>query len=163
MLLYHINFGFPFLSPCARVILPSLSVEARDNIAEAQIQTWNRVNKPVENAGEAVFVHELAADEDGQTFAALVNDELKIGVRLEYAIDKLPRLVLWKSMVAGDYALGLEPTNAGLKGRGHHLANGEVEMLPAQAQKAFELRITIFEGEEEIRAAEDRASRLVKA
>jgi hypothetical protein len=41
----------------------------------------------------------------------VVNEALPFGMRLTWDMTHLPFMVQWKSMQAGDYALGLEPAN----------------------------------------------------
>ena len=54
-----------------------------------------------------MYLHELAADENGRSFAAVVNRKLGLGVRLDFDVSLFPYFMEWKSMGAGDYVVGL--------------------------------------------------------
>ena len=160
MLLYHFNVGHPLLSEAARLLLPALDTRPRDEISRPHLDDWASVEAPSENEPEYVFLHELAADAAGNTFAALVNPELKLGVRLDFNRKTLPYFMQWKSMAAGDYAMGLEPANSSVYGRPHHVSAGDLHMLPPQAKETFELTITVLDGDEDIDHVRNEARRL---
>lgn len=79
MLLYHFNVGYPFLNEDCEIILPTKEVIPRDDVAEKQIGLWSKMEKPADNEPECVFIHELSADKEGNTFAAVINERLGIG------------------------------------------------------------------------------------
>ena len=97
--LYHCNAGYPFLVPGLRVVMPSIMTAARaTRTAEAGESRWNVMEEPEpEHAPEQVFQHELAADQNGNTFAAFVNDELQIGLCIRFEKSAIPYLTQWKS------------------------------------------------------------------
>ncbi len=117
MLLYHFNFGYPFLDENAVVLLPTLKVTPRDKEAQKDADKWNHMEQPVDNEPERVYLHELAADENGDTFACLFNLKSNIGIKIKFNKRYLPKFVQWKSIASGDYVMGLEPTNSGVYGR----------------------------------------------
>lgn len=65
-----------------------------------------------------MYLHELAADENGRSFAAVVNRKLGLGVVIDFDASLFPYFMEWKSMGAGDYVVGLEPSNSSVHGRG---------------------------------------------
>ena len=67
----------------------------------------------------------------------LENEALGKRLTLEWSGDTLPHFVEWKSMAAGDYALGLEPCTTELNDRFayRHLAAGK--------STAFRIRMTV--------------------
>lgn len=115
--LYHCNFGYPFLAPGTRVILPSIKCIPRDEAAEADAENWFVMGPPRDNVPEQVFLHHCAADADGNTFGAIVNDELKTAVCIQWNIREIPLLTQWKSEASGDYVMALEPCNTGFQQR----------------------------------------------
>jgi len=117
MILYHFNFGYPFLDENAVVLLPTLKVTPRDKEAQKDADKWDQMEPPVDNEPERVYLHELAADEEGNTFACLFNKKTNIGVQIKFNKKYLPKFVQWKSIASGDYVMGLEPTNSGVYGR----------------------------------------------
>jgi len=162
MLLYHFNVGHPLLSEAARVVLPAVATQPRDEVSRPQVDGWATMTPPRANEPEYVFLHELAADEAGNTFAAIVNPELKLGVRLGFNRRALPYFMQWKSTAAGDYVIGLEPANASVYGKPHHVAAGDQHMLAPGAREVFELTITVLDGDEEIDRVQEEADRLLR-
>ena len=64
---------------------------------------------------EQVYEHELLADADGTTGAALVNDRLGLAVGVRWRAAELPCFFQWLNLRSGSYAVGLEPST-------HHVA-----------------------------------------
>ncbi|MDR1904455.1 MAG: aldose 1-epimerase family protein [Treponema sp.] len=145
MLLYHFNFGYPFLTEASRIIIPAEKTEARD--ASADLARWNVMDAPNPGAAEQVFVHELRAGGNGRTFAAVVNDDLGIGVKLCFNKNVLPRFMEWKSTAAGDYVMGLEPANSSVLGRLDQKKSGLPVLAPFES-KQIDITVEILEGEE---------------
>lgn len=117
MILYHFNFGYPFVDENAVVLLPTIMVTPRDKEAEKDADKWNCMESPIDNEPERVYLHELSADKDGNTFACLFNKKSNIGIQIKFNKKYLPKFVQWKSIASGDYVMGLEPTNSGVYGR----------------------------------------------
>ena len=160
MVLYHFNMGYPFLDEGARVILPTKKVTPRDEAAMKQQELWDQMEAPADNEPERVYLHELAEDREGNTFACLINERLQLGLRIRFSRKYLPYFVQWKSLASGDYVMGLEPTNSGVYGRsreGEHLHT----MQPFEKEK-IQFSIEILEGEEELKAASDEAQLLLQ-
>jgi len=155
-ILYHCNFGYPLLEEGCRLILPSLGCSPRDDDAKAGLDSICRMEAPVDNAPEQVFMHKMAADANGGTFAALVNDRLGIGLKISWNTTALPLLTQWKSPASGDYALAVEPTNTGFGGR---RAAGDI--LEPLEKKSFSVSFTILDGAEDIARAEKDCAALL--
>lgn len=152
-LLYHCNFGYPLLSPESRVILPSLSCTPRDG--NAHTEGWDRMEPPADSAPEQVFLHRCGADSQGNTFGAVVNDRLELALCIHWNTRLLPWLTQWKSTAAGDYAMALEPTNTGLRGR----AEAGDRLAPLE-RLSHTLRFSVVEGKPAIKALEAACERL---
>lgn len=148
MLLYHFNVGYPLLDEGARIILPTKKVIPRDEAAAPYTETYNVMEAPKDCEPEYVFLHELAADEEGNTFAAVINEKLGMGIRLEFNQKNLPYFMQWKSLASGDYVIGLEPANSSVYGRGYHEERGDLHKIQPFATETRKLTITILEGEE---------------
>ncbi len=160
MLLYHCNFGYPLLDEGSEIILPTRSVTPRDENARIGVDTWNRMPAPVDNLPEQVFIHELAADESGNTFAGVVNHNLNIGVKLSFNQKNLPYFYQWKSSASGDYVIGLEPANASVSGRLVQKEQG-FHWLKSGNSECNELRFTVLDGTEEIKKFKEEAANLL--
>ena len=83
MLLYHCNLGYPLLQEGCRVLLPTTRVAPRDAVAREHLERWSVMDPPKENEEEYVFIHDLAENDKGNTAAAVVNTEKRLGVMIE--------------------------------------------------------------------------------
>ncbi len=140
MLVYHINFGYPLLDDGARVYANSKSVVPRDEIAKANFFKYNLIEAPEVGRPEECFFHTRP---EGEAFAMLDNPKLGIAAIVRYDAQVLPLLCQWKCMHAGDYALGLEPTTAGVMGRADARKAGELPMLEGGASREFNFSIEL--------------------
>ena len=148
MLLYHFNVGYPLLEENARIVIPTKKVIPRDEQAAGHEELYWKMEAPVDNEPEYVFLHELKADEKGNTFAAVINERLGLGIRLEFNKERLPYFMEWKSLASGDYVVGLEPANSSVYGRGYHEERGDLHKIPPLGVEKNWLKIVILEGEE---------------
>ncbi|MEI6564808.1 MAG: aldose 1-epimerase family protein [bacterium] len=110
-LLYHCNFGEPFLGKGSRLVAPSRWVEPRDAQAEEGLKGYDTYLPPTPGYIEQVYFHQFCADRKGNTVAMLRDKAGSKGVALRYNIRQLPCFTQWKNTVGeGDgYATGLEP------------------------------------------------------
>ncbi len=153
MLLYHINFGYPLLDEACEVCLPSRSVHVRDPETRFAEANWSKGEAPIPGEPEYVFLHQLAADDQGMVTCAIYNHELGLGMELSYSAANLPRFMEWKSLASGDYVLAFEPTNSGPYGRAAEVGRGSLHLLPPGQSEENTLRFTVLEGEAEFQAS----------
>lgn len=154
MLMYHCNFGYPFLRPGTRLVLPSRSVRGREEWSQNHLDCWEAASEPKDGETEYVYLHELADDTNGYSFAALVNDELGFGIRLDFDRKVQPYFMEWMSMKTGDYVIGLEPSNSSVYGRKFHEAQGTMHKIAPFARETYHLSFTILKDAEAIAATE---------
>lgn len=148
LLLYHMNVGYPFLSEESEIILPTREVIPRDEDAAGHTEHWGKMEPPADNEPEYVFFHKLAADKEGNTFAAVVNESLGIGLKIQFNQKYLPYFMQWKSIASGDYVVGLEPANSSVFGRAYHEEKGDIHTLAPFETEEIELRLTFLAGED---------------
>ena len=117
LLIYHINYGWPFLDEGTRVIIPT-DAERRE-----------AMGAPVDNAEELVLAHDVKADENGTVVCRVENKKLGIGASLTYSKNELPCFGEWRSEASGDYVTGFEPGLCGVEGREALLKNGKARIL----------------------------------
>ena len=72
--------------------------------------------------------------------------------RLDFDVSLFPYFREWKSMGAGDYVVGLEPSNSSVHGRGWHEQRGDLHTIAPQASERKSLTFTVIEGEAAIDA-----------
>lgn len=154
MLLYHINIGYPVLYEGARLVIPSLDVKARDDISYTGIDEYEKITCPVDGFTEHVFIHKTACDSAGMTGAAVINDELGIGVYIRYNSRELPNLIQWKSMRSGDYAMGIMPSTCFVSGRVYEREHGPLKKVVPFEKAHFDVKIGVLDGAQDIKEFE---------
>lgn len=162
MLLYHINMGYPFLDETTRLLIPTKRVTPRDEAAAGHEADYDRMEAPKAGEPEYVFIHELAADEAGDTFVCVVNRKRGIGLKIEFNVRTLPYFMEWKSIASGDYVIGLEPSNASVYGKPWHIMHENVHMLEPFATEKHVLKFTIADSEQELGAWEEQLQAMKK-
>lgn len=149
MLLYHINFGFPFLGPGARLLMPKgTKTQPRDEESARHVSGYRRFEAPIDGAAEQCFYHETPSAPDGTTCALVKNADLQMGVYIRYNAGQLPFLTQWKCVASGDYALGIEPATCRVGGRVKERRAGTVRCLQPYGAAEFELTLGVLEGGE---------------
>ena len=130
MQIYHCNFGYPLLSEKAKLILPDdRETVPRTEFAKSGLGRECTFDPPVPGEEERVFFQIMKRN----FRAELVNPDVQVRMTMTWSGDTLPILSEWRSMAAGDYVLGLEPTNCYIMGRHDERENGTLPVL-----KAFE-------------------------
>jgi hypothetical protein len=103
--LYHINYGHPFLDECLKLEIPLLTSKGVTDYAESRKDKQLLITEPIADGDEEVFINTIS---EGKV--KLTNPDLNISSEIIYSLDDFPFTVEWKAMIAGDYALGIEPT-----------------------------------------------------
>lgn len=103
-LLYHCNFGAPFLAEGGKVDIDYLTREGLTALASKKEREAAVITTPVPAEEENVYYHTV---KDGR--ARYTNNAVGISAEVTYDTERLPVLLEWKSMAEDDYALGLEP------------------------------------------------------
>ena len=119
--LYHINLGYPLLDAGA--------------VIEGEITERFPCTELAKNTVDKALIIEEADYPDetcyyltvGKPEISLINKQKGKKFTVCYSKDTLPEFLMWKSMVAGDYALGLEPltTRLGKFFQYKHIPAGE--------------------------------------
>lgn len=104
VLLYHINFGYPFLDEGLNFEINNVKTIAANTTPQENINTCKDFTAPKDTGLEDLFYHYLS---EGK--AVLQNNNVNIKCTMTYDIEKLPILVQWKNLYSGDYVLGVEP------------------------------------------------------
>lgn len=145
MILYHFNFGYPMLSEHLKISVDHKKVEPRDDIAATGIEKWDTFEEPTAGRPEEVFYHYPTKGDDGLTRVKLINDNLNIEAQITFNTDELPELVQWKSMMSGDYALGIEPATARVGGYHVEKEAGRVITLAPDESRTFHLTLSLMD------------------
>lgn len=150
MLLYHFNYGYPFLDENSNIYCNYDKITPRDESSARRADNLDSFEKPIPGF-EEIVVFRVMSDPEKETGRTLVyNPKLGIGVSMTINTKQLPILNQWKSPRAGDYALGMEP------GTGHvgGLVNTEKDGLLMKIQpgeiKNFDIIIDFLDSADKI-------------
>ncbi len=155
-LLYHCNYGPPFLDEGATLVSPSLEVAPRDARAQEDVRTYAEYRQPTPGYVEQVYWHDLAADADGATTVMLRSSQGDCGVVVRYDRGKLPAFTQWKN-TAGEkegYVTGLEPGINFPNPRPFEREQGRIKTLAAGESFAVGLSMQICNSAEEVGVVE---------
>jgi len=157
-ILYHINFGFPLLDECSKILVKSEKVEPYDEVSRSGMDRLNSFEAPSANYREQNFLYYMKADNSGYAYAAVINKELMggIGVYIKFKADTLPYLSEWKMAGEIDYVLALEPCNTKCENRKVLREKGLLPILNPHEKREMEVEIGVIEGENEISKSESK-------
>ena len=105
VLLYHVNYGYPFLDECLEMEIPAIASDPLTEVAATNKADMFRITAPIDGGEEHVYYHTLS---EGKV--RLVNPERQMAIEMLYNVQDFPFTLEWKSMISGDYALGIEPS-----------------------------------------------------
>ena len=105
VLLYHVNYGYPFLDECLEMQIPAIASDPLTEEAATNKADMFRITAPIDGGEEHVYYHTLS---EGKV--RLVNPERQMAIEMLYNVQDFPFTLEWKSMISGDYALGIEPS-----------------------------------------------------
>ena len=155
MLLYHMNFGWPLVSPDTEIIVPSLTpAKPRDADAANAAFSWNQLEKPQPDFAEQCFFHDVAADADGMASVLMVNRALRFGAQITFDKSTLDCFTEWKMMGATEYVCGIEPANCQVMGRAAEREAGRLKTIAPGEERLFRVSVRILEGEEALARTE---------
>jgi hypothetical protein len=110
-LLYHCNFGPPFVEAGSKIVAPTRLAAPRDAAATKGVKHYDTCAGPTPGFAEQVFYYDLLANSDGWTLALLHNAKADRGVAVRMARVELPHFIVWKNSapIEDGYVVGLEP------------------------------------------------------
>ncbi len=113
-ILYHCNYGVPFLEKGAHLVAPIKHVVPRNATAASGIDDFDVFGPPTAGFVEQVYFMELLAADDGQTKVMLANKDESKAVSVAFSLKELPFFTLWKNTVALEdgYVTGIEPSTS---------------------------------------------------
>jgi len=143
MILYHLNYGYPFLDENIEINVPAIETVPVDDYAAKDLDTWHKFNSPQKGVDEQCYYHKLKTDENGWAKYSLYNPGLKKGIAVEYDAKTLDYFIQWKMCGEGDYVLGLEPGNAKGGGRKQNRENGTLKFLEPMEEAKYHLVVSL--------------------
>jgi hypothetical protein len=127
-ILYHLNFGAPFLMPAAQIEVAADRHTPREDTSERF--GWTSYPQPTTEVVEAVWEHtRLVAGEDESARAGVRSDALGLTATITWNARALPRCLEWLYPTVKGWALGIEPANAPIFGPERSAPNAGAPVL----------------------------------
>lgn len=144
-ILYHTNWGYPFLCEDAKVYVDASEMECYDDYSKAHAADVLRVSPPDPAAKEKNYFHTMNF-KDGAAHASIVNPGMNnLGAHLTFS-PELKYLTHCKVENPVDYLIALEPCNTLCVGRAEIERRGVLPCIQPGEAKTMSLRIEITEG-----------------
>jgi galactose mutarotase-like enzyme len=155
-LLYHCNFGGPFLEEGSRLVVPARVVAPRTALDASEIEQCHTYLGPTAGYIERAYWHELFAREDASTAAMLRNAAGDRAVVLRFSIKELPTFAQWKNTTAlsDGYVTGLEPGTDYPNSRTFEREQGRVKILEPGETHRSTVTLEVHDSSSAIRAVE---------
>ncbi|HVU86355.1 MAG TPA: aldose 1-epimerase family protein [Pirellulales bacterium] len=152
-LLYHINFGLPFLQPGATLVAPAVNVVPQTSHSATDVARWNTYGPGEAGLGEFVHFFTLAADAEGRTNVLLKAADDRAAA-LHFNTRQLPCFTQWKLQQPGSdgYVTGLEPGTNYPNVRSFEEQQGRVPTLQPGASQSFDLAFDVLTTQEAVAA-----------
>ncbi len=156
-LLYHINTGFPLMSPGAEFFIPFEKMTPREASAKANLDRWNVCLPEAPNSPENCYLFDLAADRLGRTRVMILSASKERGISLSFNKNEFPHFLIWKLMRPnGDtYVTGIEPCINFPNTRSFEKEHGRVATLDPGASRVFNFDIDVLLTADQIDAARE--------
>ncbi len=164
-LLYHCNYGSPFLEGGSTLVAPFKSVSPRDTRAQEGADAHNRFGAPEPGFVEQVYFYELAGKRgSGQTAVLLRNAKGDLGSSLHCSLNQLPCFTLWKNTAATEdgYVTGLEPATSYPNPKPFERKQGRVTRLDAGETRRMDLTVAVHDSRKKVRNVERSIKRIQK-
>ena len=132
-MLYHCNFGPPFLEAGSRVLAPVREMAPQTPRAAEGVDSYETYARPTVGFAEQVYLYDLLADNRGHTLSVLVNNAQDRAVAVRFNRNDLPCFTVWKNTgaVEDGYVTGLEPATNYPNFKGFERKQGRVRTLAA--------------------------------
>jgi hypothetical protein len=159
-MLYHTNFGPPFLERDARYLGTYDAIVPRDEAAAAGLASLSTFPGPAAGFVEQVFLFRAHGDDQGFAHQLLVNARGTLAARVSFRVDTLPYTILWKRCAgsADGYVVGLNPCSDLPNPRSLEREQGRVGRIQPGTDVRFVHWVELFEGSEPV----DRALKEVR-
>lgn len=146
-LMYHVNFGSPFLSPESIIKLPKVNIVPRDEVSKKGLKNLKFISNPKEEALPQLFY--LKYDQDCCKYASLVNPSYGIEAKLEFF--GMNKMDIWKSFKNKLYVLSFEPCNSYPYGKQKQIDKNEAVYLKTNEANEYGIKISFrrYKSEEE--------------
>jgi len=156
--LYHCNYGPPFLEEGARLIAPIMQVAPNNSRAADGIRTFDIFGPPQPGFVEQVYFFKLIGDDDGYTSVMLINKDETKAVSVSFSVKELPCFTLWKntSSLEEGYVVGLEPGTSFPNNRAFERAQSRVPRLRPKEKYRSEISLAVHLGKDMVQKMKEQ-------
>lgn len=137
MLLYHMNFGSPFLSEDTECIIRNGKVVPLNESSADSVHM-----EPPADGYEAQKFYATGFPKTG--YAELTNRNLGIGVEISFTTENLPYMIEWKNLRSHDYCLALEPSNTCALNRKKAMEQNKISVIEPYSEIENTIMLTFF-------------------
>ena len=155
-LLYHCNFGAPFLEAGSRLEVAAREVAPRDPRAVEGLDAYEEYLGPTAGYVEQVYWYDLLADDSGATLAMLRNAAADRALLLRFNKNELPAFTQWKNTAseADGYVTGLEPATDYPNAKAFERTHGRlVKLGPGQTHRV-RMGLEVLDSDSQVQAAQ---------
>jgi len=155
MILYHFNFGYPFIDEGTELIWSGKWTPREKGEANKIFKEGNPFKicpSPLEDhkgAGEEAVFIDIVSDNENKSRCGIKNKQLGIGLSLTFDKRQLPWLINWQHWGKGEYVTGLEPSTNPPTGQKSARESNELIVLKPKESKKYELTISVSDNLEE--------------
>ncbi len=160
-LLYHLNFGFPFVDNNSELVVPLSPDEPVVALAGdlKNGQSFNRFTNPQDDWQFLVYRLSMKADQVESVPVAIINPDMKMGIYLIYHQNQFPVFLMTRLMSPGNYMVCLEPCTNKFGGAQMDADQSRVYLQPGQF-RTYETEIGVLENENQISTFLNRVKRI---
>ncbi len=159
-LLYHCNFGRPFLEKGAELLIPASERAPRDERAASSLATWNVYREPTAGFVEECYWHVPLGDAKGNTLSLLKNAAGTKGVAIRFNTGQLPCFSQWKNTAeeSAGYVTGMEPATNFPNFKAFERKQKRTVTLPAGGSYTSDLQLEVYTASAQVQKAEQEIS-----
>jgi len=163
-LLYHCNFGEPFLGKNSHLVMPFRQFAPRDSVAARDSDTFDIYKGPTTGYVEQCYYCTPLGDTTGRTCALLRNGAATKGVAVRFNTRQLPCFTLWKNTaaVSDGYVTGLEPATNYPNPKPFERSQGRVVNMPAGSSYKVSLTLEVYDTAAGVSGVEKEIARIQK-
>ena len=161
-MLYHCNFGRPFLEKGSQLHLAAEEVAPRDPRAAEDVDTWTSYREPIPGYAEQCYFAKPVTGEDNRALAVLADSASTNALALRFDTQTLPWFTLWKNTQAEEdgYCTGLEPGSSFPNLKTFEREQGRVLSLGSQETVTFDFAVSVATDAESTAALVDEVKQL---
>jgi len=151
MLLYHINFGWPLVDKGSKLLWqgkwnsPTPDSPAKIFKEGIDFKTCPDILAAHSGTGEDVAFIDIDADEHGKAHCGIYNENLKLGVFLNFPKKQLPWLINWQHWGKNEYVTALEPATNPPIGQSNAREKKTLVVLEPGEKRTYRLELDVLE------------------